>query len=81
LFTGFLPIIKRGATDERNFVKKAVNWALRNIGKRNPRLNQTALRTAKEISRLNSKSARWIGKDAIRELTSAAVQWRIRRLP
>jgi 3-methyladenine DNA glycosylase AlkD len=81
LFTGFLPIIKRGATDERNFVKKAVNWALRNIGKRNPRLNKTALRTAKEISRLNSKSARWIGKDAIRELTSDAVQRRIRRLP
>ena len=81
LFTGFLPIIKRGATDERNFVKKAVNWALRNIGKRNPRLNREAVRAAKEISRLDSKSARWIGKDAIRELTSAAVQRRIRRLP
>jgi 3-methyladenine DNA glycosylase AlkD len=80
LFTGFLPIIKRGATDERNFVKKAVNWALRNIGKRNPRLNKSALRTAKEISRQDSQSARWIGKDAIRELTSAAVQRRIRRL-
>jgi 3-methyladenine DNA glycosylase AlkD len=81
VFTGFLSIIKRAATDERNFVKKAVNWALRNIGKRNPRLNREAVRTAKEISRLDSKSARWIGKDAIRELTSAAVQRRIRRLP
>ena len=81
VFTGFLPIIKRGATDERNFVKKAVNWALRNIVKRNPRLNRAAVRTAWEISRLDSKSARWIGKDAIRELTSAAVQRRIRRLP
>jgi 3-methyladenine DNA glycosylase AlkD len=79
VFTGFLPIIKRGATDERNFVKKSVNWALRNIGKRNPRLNRAAVSTAKEISRLDSKSARWIGADAIRELTSAAVQRRIRR--
>jgi 3-methyladenine DNA glycosylase AlkD len=81
VFTGFLPVIKRGATDERNFVKKAVNWALRNIGKRNPRLNKAALRTAREVTRLDSKSARWIGADAIRELTSAAVQLRIRRLP
>lgn len=81
LFTGFLTIIKRGATDERNFVKKAVNWALRNIGKRNPRLNRGALRTAKEISRLDSKSARWVAADATRELTSAAVQRRIRRIP
>ena len=79
VFTGFLPIIKRGATDERNFVKKSVNWALRNIGKRNPRLNRAAVSTAKEISRLDSKSARWIGADAIRELTSAAFQRRIRR--
>ena len=79
VFTGFLPIIKRGVTDERNFVKKSVNWALRSIGKRNPRLNRAAVSTAKEISRLDSKSARWIGADAIRELTSAAVQRRIRR--
>jgi 3-methyladenine DNA glycosylase AlkD len=79
VFTGFLPIIKRGATDERNFVKKAVNWALRNIGKRNPRLNNAALRTAREVSQLDSASARWIGADTIRELTSAAVRRRIRR--
>jgi 3-methyladenine DNA glycosylase AlkD len=81
LFTGFLTIVKRGATDERNFVKKAVNWALRNIGKRNPRLNTSALRTAKEISRLDSSSARWVASDAIRELSSAAVQRRIGRIP
>ena len=80
VFTGFLPLIKRGAGDERNFVKKAVNWALRNIGKRNLRLNRAAIRTARDLSRLNSKSARWIGADAIRELTSAAVQRRLRRL-
>ena len=81
IFTGFLPVIKRAVRDERNFVKKAVNWALRNIGKRNRRLNEAAVRAAKEISRLDSPSARWIGADAIRELTSAAVRRRIRRLP
>ena len=81
VFTGFMPLIERNATDERNFVKKAVNWALRNIGKRNPRLNSAALRTAKNLSRLDSRSARWIGSDAIRELTSAAVRQRLRRLP
>ena len=81
VFTGFLPLIRRGSTDERNFVKKAVNWALRNIGKRNPQLNRAALRTAEVLSRLDSRSARWIGADAIRELTSKAVQRRIRRLP
>ena len=72
-FIGLLPIIQRGATDERNFVKKAVNWALRNIGKRNPALNQAALRAAKEIQQLDSKAARWIASDAIRELESEAV--------
>ena len=81
VFAGFLPLIERDATDERNFVKKAVNWALRTIGKRNPRLNGAALRTAKKLSRLESKSARWIGTDAIRELTSDAVQKRLRRHP
>lgn len=80
VFTGFLMLIRRHATDERNFVKKAVNWALRNIGKRNQRLNRAALRTARELSRMESRSARWIGADAIRELTSAAVQRRLRRL-
>ena len=80
VFTAFLPLITRAATDDRNFVRKAVNWALRNIGKRNRRLNRAALRTAREVSRLDSRSARWIGADAIRELTSEAVQKRLRRL-
>ncbi|MEK6796967.1 MAG: DNA alkylation repair protein [Spirochaetota bacterium] len=67
----FLPIVVRYADDERNFVKKAVNWALRNIGKgRSIALHTAALRTAKILARSDSKSARWIGKDAIRELTS-----------
>jgi 3-methyladenine DNA glycosylase AlkD len=73
-FLKFLPIIKREATDERNFVKKAVNWALRQIGKRNSALNKIAIQTAKEIQKIDSKSARWIASDAIRELTSGAVQ-------
>ena len=70
-------MIKREATDERNFVKKAVNWALRQIGKRNLNLNKIALKTAEEIQQIDSKSARWIAADAIRELTSEAVQKRL----
>lgn len=69
-FIAFLPVIKRGATDERNFVKKAVNWSLRAIGKRNRRLNKAAIKMAKEIQRLDSRAARWIAADALRELES-----------
>jgi len=72
-----LPLLVQGATDERNFVKKAVNWALRNIGKRNHNLNSAALKTAREIQKLDSKAARWIAADAIRELESEAVQKRL----
>ncbi|WP_456457950.1 DNA alkylation repair protein [Reichenbachiella sp.] len=72
-FEAFLPIIKSQATDERNFVKKAVNWALRTIGKRNKDLNKLALTTAHEILTLDSKSAQWIAKDAIKELESPKV--------
>ncbi|HLE27647.1 MAG TPA: DNA alkylation repair protein [Anaerolineales bacterium] len=78
-FLRLLPIIQRGSTDERNFVKKAVNWALRNIGKRNPRLNKAAIKAAQEIQRTDSKAARWIAADAIRELEGAGVQKRIRK--
>ncbi len=76
-FEPFLPIIKRESTDNRNFVKKAVNWALRQIGKRNLNLNGKAIETAKEIQEIDSKSARWIAADAIRELTSQAVLERL----
>jgi 3-methyladenine DNA glycosylase AlkD len=69
-FLRYLAIIKREARDERNFVKKAVNWALRQIGKRNLRLRQAAISTAKQIRHLDSKAARWIAADALRELTS-----------
>lgn len=78
-FIELLPVIIRGATDERNFVKKAVNWALRNIGKRNLNLNEAAINAAKEIKRLDSKAARWVAADAIRELESDAIQSRLRR--
>jgi 3-methyladenine DNA glycosylase AlkD len=68
IFVGFLPIIRREAADGRNFVKKAVNWALRQIGKRNPRLRRAAIAEAKRIHRIDSSSARWIAADALREL-------------
>ena len=79
VFLELLPVIVREATDGRNFVKKAVNWALRNIGKRNVNLNKAALNTAKEIQQLDSRTARWIAADAIRELESEAVQNRLRK--
>jgi 3-methyladenine DNA glycosylase AlkD len=78
-FVSFLDMIEREARDERNFVRKAVNWALRNIGKRNVRLNGEAIRAAERISRQDSRSARWIAADALRELRSNAVQKRLRR--
>lgn len=73
-FSVFFPLIKRESGDSRNYVKKAVNWALRQIGKRNLALNKQAIQTAQEIKELGSKSARWIASDALRELTSEAVQ-------
>ena len=78
-FIELFPVIIRGATDERNFVKKAVNWALRNIGKRNLNLNEAAINAAREIQQLDSKAARWVASDAIRELESDAIQSRLRR--
>jgi len=73
----FLPIIKREAIDSRNFVKKAVNWALRQIGKRNINLNKKAIEVAKEIQSMDNKTAKWIAGDALRELQSEAVQKRM----
>ena len=77
-FIKFFPLIKKASTDERNFVRKAVNWALRQIGKRNKKLNKQAIRLAKEIQRINSKSAKWIANDAIRELTDTKVRARLK---
>jgi len=75
----FFPIIKKESTDDRNYVKKAVNWALRNIGKRNLNLNKKAIEIAKEIQKIDSKSAKWIANDAIRELTCEKIQKRIKK--
>ena len=68
VFEGYLPVIRAGATDPRNFVRKAVNWALRQIGKRNPRLRRRAIAEARRIARIDSPAARWIAADALREL-------------
>lgn len=78
-FLKFLPIIKRESTDERNFVRKAVNWALRQIGKRNLRLNEAAVSTAREINMIDSRGARWIASDTLRELTGDWVKARLLR--
>jgi 3-methyladenine DNA glycosylase AlkD len=79
-FEKFLPLIKRGATNEWNFVKKSVNWALRQIGKKNASLNRLAIKTAEEIQKIDSKAARWIAADALRELTGAPVQAKLNKV-
>ncbi|MGE0456536.1 MAG: DNA alkylation repair protein [Vicinamibacteria bacterium] len=68
VFLRFLPVIAREASDDRNFVKKGVSWALRQIGKRNPRLRKAAIAEARRIGALDSPAARWIAADALREL-------------
>ncbi len=77
-FLEFLQLAEREAGDDRNYVKKSVNWAVRQIGKRNKALNQAALASAKRIKAQGSPSARWIAADALRELSSAAVQARVK---
>lgn len=77
-FRRFLQAIVRESADDRNYVKKAVNWALRQIGKRNLALNALAIRAAKEIRQTDSSSARWIAADALRELTRQPLQSRLR---
>jgi 3-methyladenine DNA glycosylase AlkD len=77
-FMGLLPIIRRGARDERNYVKKAVSWALRHIGKRNLQLNKAAIAEAAIIAELDSKAARWVASDALRELRSEGVRRRLK---
>jgi len=78
-FEEFFPILAAQAGDSRNFVRKAVNWALRNIGKRNRHLNRLAVRWAKTIAGQESQSARWIGRDALRELTAEKTLARLKR--
>lgn len=77
-FVRMLPLIERHAVDPRNFVKKGVNWALRQIGKRTQGLNRRAVAAARRLAESDSASARWVGKDALRELSGAAVRERLR---
>ena len=76
-YRALLPLIEQGARDERNFVKKAVNWALRCIGKHSPALNASALAVAKRLAQSEKASCRWVGKDALRELASPKVRARL----
>jgi 3-methyladenine DNA glycosylase AlkD len=79
LFVSFVRIIERESTDDRNFVRKAVNWALRQIGKRNLQLNEAAIGSAKKIGKRESKAAKWIASDALKELTGEGVARRLSR--
>jgi 3-methyladenine DNA glycosylase AlkD len=76
-FLKYFPLIEKYSVDERNFVKKAINWALRQIGKRNLELNKEAIKLCEKLISLESKSAKWIAKDALRELTSEKTLSRI----
>jgi 3-methyladenine DNA glycosylase AlkD len=76
-FQNFLKVIGERCDDDRNFVRKAVNWALRQIGKRNSRLNKLAIKKAEEIYKEGSRAPRWIASDALRELRSVAVQRKV----
>jgi 3-methyladenine DNA glycosylase AlkD len=76
-FAPFFTAIERESGDERNFVKKAVNWALRNIGKRNPVLHAQAIECAQRIAATGTKAGRWVAADALKELESAAIKQRL----
>ncbi len=78
-FIKYFPLIETYSTDDRNIVKKAVNWAIRQIGKRNLELNKVAVNLCQRLILLNSKSANWIAKDAIRELTSDKIISRLKQ--
>jgi 3-methyladenine DNA glycosylase AlkD len=73
-FLQFFPLIKQYADDKRNFVKKAVNWALRQIGKRNSHLRALALECAYEIRNIDSKAAQWVARDALEELQAKEIK-------
>jgi len=77
-FASLLPLIRERSADDRNYVKKAVSWALRQIGKRSAGLNTKAIRTAERLERMDAPASRWIARDALTELRSDAVQARLR---
>jgi 3-methyladenine DNA glycosylase AlkD len=76
-FLPFLPLIERAATDNRNFVKKAVNWALRAVGGRSAALNAAAVAVSRRLARSPDATAKWVGKDALRQLTSPVTTRRL----
>jgi len=78
-YVALLPLMERGARDERNFVKKGVNWALRTVGKRSPKVHAAALRTAQRLAESEQPAPRWVGRDALRELASPKVRARVAR--
>ena len=78
-FASLLPTIRESSTDDRTYVRKAVSWALRQIGKRSPGLNAKAISTAERIGRIDTRASRWVARDALRELQSDAVQERLTR--
>ena len=80
MFSRYLRIVARESSDERHYVKKGVNWALRQIGKRNLALNRRAIAAAEKIAGKDSKAARWVASDALRELRSEQVQARLNRV-
>ena len=80
IFEEYLKMIKRESTDERNYVKKAVNWALRSIGKRNWDMNKKAKKISEEILKINNRTARWIAQDALRELNSEKIKEKLDRI-
>ncbi|MEO7796968.1 MAG: DNA alkylation repair protein [Opitutaceae bacterium] len=65
-FLRFLPLIEWGATDDRNFVKKGVSWALRMLGRKSPAVRKAALATARKLAESENAAARWVGRDALR---------------
>ena len=77
-FLRTLSLIEKAAADERNFVKKAVNWALRGVGRRSAALNKASIALSKKLAARADAAPRWIGKDALRELAGAAVQKRVK---
>jgi 3-methyladenine DNA glycosylase AlkD len=77
-FAALLPTIRESSTDDRTYVRKAVSWALRQIGKRSPDLNAEAIGTAERIARIDARSSRWVARDVLRELRSEGVQARLR---
>lgn len=78
-FQKFLPMIENGASDERNFVKKGVSWALRHVGHRNAALHAAAVATAKRLARSENATERWVGKDALRDITRPYVIAKVKK--